>query len=378
MNAELVLDRVGARVVAGAERAIRIDREFGHQEQREAARAGGRVRQPRQHQVDDVVGEIMLPVGDEDLLPADPIGAVARALGLGAQGADVGAGLRLGELHGAHPFAGDELGQIGALERVAAVVRQRLDARHGQHRADAEGHVGRVPHFEAGRIDGLRQVLAAPLGRRRQPVPAPGRPISIGQPPARRRGDGTVLQRRAVAIADRVERRQHVAREAARLGQHRIHHVLGEIAIEAFGQGRRESARMLEREGDVGDRCPVSHGMLRGRWRSCRFTAARHRRRVEDIDFSPNASQSSLGAVLVNQAGQAAGLGAVPRPGSFGSLHPHGEERGLRPRVANRSPTRPNGPDRRMPKPDRIDRAACRRYTVRGSTSAAFWGVAKW
>ncbi len=72
--------------------------------------AGRRVGQPRQHEVDDVVGEVVLAVGDEDLLPGDAIAAVARALGLGAQRADVGAGLRLGELHRAHPFAGDELG----------------------------------------------------------------------------------------------------------------------------------------------------------------------------------------------------------------------------------------------------------------------------
>ena len=63
--------------------------------------------------MDDVVGEVVLAVGDEDLLPGDAIAAVGCALGLGAQRADVGAGLRLGQLHGAHPLAGDELGQIG-------------------------------------------------------------------------------------------------------------------------------------------------------------------------------------------------------------------------------------------------------------------------
>ena len=71
-----------------------------------------RIRQPRQHEMDDVVGEVVLAVGDEDLLPADAVAAVGGALGAGAQRADIGAGLRLGELHRAHPFAGDELGQI--------------------------------------------------------------------------------------------------------------------------------------------------------------------------------------------------------------------------------------------------------------------------
>ena len=110
MDAELVLDRVRAHVVARARRAVRVEQEFRHQEQRNALRAGRRIRQPRQHEVDDVVGEVVLAVGDEDLLPDDAIAAVAGALGAGAQRADVGAGLRLGELHRPRPLAGDELG----------------------------------------------------------------------------------------------------------------------------------------------------------------------------------------------------------------------------------------------------------------------------
>ena len=51
--------------------------------------------------MDDVVGEIVLAVGDEDLGAGDAIGAVARTLGFGAQRSDVGSGLRLGQLHGA-------------------------------------------------------------------------------------------------------------------------------------------------------------------------------------------------------------------------------------------------------------------------------------
>ena len=68
MDAELVLDRMGANVVARAERAVGIEQEFRHQEQRNAARARRRIGQARQHEMDDVVGEIVLAVGDEDLL----------------------------------------------------------------------------------------------------------------------------------------------------------------------------------------------------------------------------------------------------------------------------------------------------------------------
>ena len=260
MDAELVLDRMGAHVVASRQRAVGVEQEFGHQEQRDAARAGRRVRQPRQHEVDDVVGEVVLAVGDEDLLAGEAIAAVGHALGPGAQRADVGAGLRLGELHRPHPLAGDELGQIGALERVAAVRDQRIDARHGQQRPEPEGHGGRVPHLDAGGVERVRQRLPAPLLGRREPVPAGLRPGAIGLLPARRRGDRAVLERGAVAVADRVEGGEDVGRELAGFLEHRVDHVLAEVAVEALGEHRVEAGAVLERKGDVGDRRAVGHG----------------------------------------------------------------------------------------------------------------------
>ena len=76
VDAELVLDRMAARIVARAERAVVVDQELRHEEQRDAPRAGRRIGQPREHEMDDVVGEIVLAVGDEDLLAGDAVGAV--------------------------------------------------------------------------------------------------------------------------------------------------------------------------------------------------------------------------------------------------------------------------------------------------------------
>ncbi len=105
MHAELVLDAAGVDVVAGAERAVGIDEEFRNQEQRNAFGARGRIRQSRQHEMHDVIGHVVIAVGDEDLGALDAVAAVGGALGAGAQRTDVGSGLRLGELHGAGPFA---------------------------------------------------------------------------------------------------------------------------------------------------------------------------------------------------------------------------------------------------------------------------------
>ena len=110
----------------------------------------------------------------------------------------------------------------------------------------------------------LRQILAAPLRGRGEAVPAGLRPGAIGLLPAGRRGDGAVLERRAVAVADRVERGDHVGRELAGLLQHGVDHVLGEVAVKAFGQRRAETRRVLERKGDVGNRRPVGHRLVSG------------------------------------------------------------------------------------------------------------------
>ena len=118
-------------------------------------------------EMNNIVGEFVLAVGDENLLPGDAIGAVAGAFRLGAQCANIGTGLRLGELHRAHPFAGNHLRQIDALEFLGAMARECVDAGHGQHRADAECGGSRVPHLDTGDVDGLRQPLSAPLFGRR-------------------------------------------------------------------------------------------------------------------------------------------------------------------------------------------------------------------
>ena len=259
VDAELVLDRMGADVVAGAERAVGVEQEFWHQEQRNAARAGRRVGQASQHEMDDVVGKIVLAVGDEDLLALEAIGAVTRALGARAQRADIGAGLRFGELHGAGPFARHELFQISLFERLGAVGVKRIDRRNGQERADREPHRGGVPHFLARHAERLRQRLAAPFGGRGKPVPAAVAPASIGFLPTGRRGDGAVLERRAEGVADAIERRDHLGGEAACFRQHGVDVLHGEIAEQAIVDGSRQAGGVFEGGADIGKRSAICH-----------------------------------------------------------------------------------------------------------------------
>src|SRR5258708_38835017 len=87
MNAELVLDRMGAGVVARAERAVGVEQELGYQKRGNALRSRRRVGKPRQHLMNDVVGEIGLTMGEKDLLPGNRVPPSARAPGLEAQAA---------------------------------------------------------------------------------------------------------------------------------------------------------------------------------------------------------------------------------------------------------------------------------------------------
>ena len=264
MNAELVLDRMGAGVIALTERAVGVEQKLGYQKERNALCSRRRVGEPRQNHMNDVVGEIVLAIGDEDLLSGDAVTAVRRALGLGAQRAEVRAGLRLGELHGAHPFARNQLRQIGALEFVAAVRRQRINRRHGENRAETEGHGRRIPHFDAGGVERMRQVLAAPLRGRGERVPARLRPGAVGLLPSRCGGDHAILEPRAIAIADCIEGAENIVGELARFREHRLDDVIGKLAIKSFGQGRAETRRVLERKDDIGDRRLVGHRLLSG------------------------------------------------------------------------------------------------------------------
>ncbi len=76
MYTHLMFERMGAYIITFAELPIFFEHEFWHEEERDALGAGRRIGQARQHEMDDVVGEIVLAIGDEDLLPEQTIAAV--------------------------------------------------------------------------------------------------------------------------------------------------------------------------------------------------------------------------------------------------------------------------------------------------------------
>ena len=119
---------------------LRVEVELGHEEQRQTLGAGTGALGARQHQVHDVLEQVIgVGRGDEALHAVDVPGAVGLLDGLGATGAHVRAGVRLGEDHGRAPAAvGGELGPL-LLLLGAEVVEDVGES--GTHRVHVDGGV---------------------------------------------------------------------------------------------------------------------------------------------------------------------------------------------------------------------------------------------
>ena len=248
-----------------------LTRNFGHDEQRNALHAGRGVGQARQHQMDDVPGDVVLAPGDEDLRAADPIN-VALGNGSGAHGGEIGAGLRLGQVHRAGPGPRDHVRQIELLLGLGAVMVNGGDGAERQHLAQRKGQIGRRPHFQHRRRDQARQALAAIGERRRHGVPAVLAKGREGRLDAVRRGHHAVLADAALLVAGMVQRRQHVAGEFARLLENRLDQIVGGVLVTGQSSDAVEAADFLHGEDHVADRRAIGgHGSSSGKCRKGKF-----------------------------------------------------------------------------------------------------------
>ena len=250
VDAHLVLDGGAGQVVAFAQGAVVVDQVLRAQEQRDAFHAGRCIGQARQHEVDDVLGHVVLAPGDEDLVSAD---AVMVAFGHGAtvQRGQVGACLGLGEVHGAGPAARDHGLQEAALECVAAMVRNGFHRAQREHLAQAEREVGRLPHLQHGCGHQRGQALAAPFGGSGHAVPAvlaeagPGFAKAIGW------RDLAVVPARALHVAGAVQRIKHAGGVVGSLLQDGLDQVGRGFFMARLGTDRIQASDFLHREQHV-------------------------------------------------------------------------------------------------------------------------------
>ena len=140
----------------------------------------------------------MVAVGDEDLLTEDPI-VVTTKFGARADGRQIRARLRLGQIHRAGPFAAHELWQIDLAQLLRARERNGLDRTARQQRAQHERCIGaaadlldrgaeRQWHALAADFRGDAQLRPAAVGvlactPRQSPWPCARLAVSSARPP---------------------------------------------------------------------------------------------------------------------------------------------------------------------------------------------------
>ena len=256
LEAHLVLDVGGEDAVALAQLAgLGVEVELRHDEQRQAlgARAADALDADRagQHVVDDVVGQVVLAAGDEALDALDVPGAVRLRDRPGAAGADVRAGVRLGEHHRRAPLLLDE--ELGPLLLLARCPRRAACARRtGRRRTSRSGRWRRAPARRAtttGRAG--RWCRRAPAGRSsRQNSDVHERLVRLLERLRQRRGVRGRVEDRRVAVAVGVAGGQVLAGEPVDLGEDAAGGVGVEIGVRLLAERpvRAEDLEQVELE----------------------------------------------------------------------------------------------------------------------------------
>ena len=176
--------------------------------------------------MNDVLGQILLAAGNENLGAGNLVAAVRLFHCLGAQQAQVRAAMRLGEIHGAGPNAFDHLRQEFLFLLRRAVRQDRCDRALHQRRIHRECEIGRGQEFVDDHRQSRGQPLPAIFGRRRQPDPAAGDQLVIGRLETVRRGDPAVgMARTSLDIALTIERGEHLGAELAGFYKDGLDHV---------------------------------------------------------------------------------------------------------------------------------------------------------
>jgi hypothetical protein len=178
-------------------------------------------------------GDPVISAGDEDLLAFDEVDAVfAGRRGLGAVGADVGAGACLGEAHGARPLAAEHLGQDEVLHVLGAVVLDEGGGAAGEAGEHREGDAGAGEDLAHGDVEAVRHAEAAVLGVGGERAPAA---VAVGVPGGLEGGRGgdvaVAVEGAAQAVRVDVDGGDGLGGDAVALVEHGVEGVAVELGV---------------------------------------------------------------------------------------------------------------------------------------------------
>ncbi len=172
MDAHLLFKIATDNAIPVTKRAILVDYEFRYNEQRNAFDALRSTRNFCQYEVDDVIRHVMLARRDENLLAGNLVGTVSLRIRLGAHQTQIGAAMRLGQVHCAGPLACHHLGQKLYLKFVRCMGTDRLVGTVGQTLIHIECEVGGYMHLANGGAKYIRHALTAIFRITSQTCPA--------------------------------------------------------------------------------------------------------------------------------------------------------------------------------------------------------------
>jgi hypothetical protein len=114
-----------------------------------------------------------------------------------------------------------QFAQVGLLEGIAAVRRNRQGRAAAQKRRQGKSHVGPVPHLGGGRAIDLRQPLPLVLRIGGNPEPAAGSELLQGLRISGRDNDLAIFTAGGLAVADTTQGSEHSTGQLRRLIQQR-------------------------------------------------------------------------------------------------------------------------------------------------------------
>ena len=225
VDAHFVLKRATGHGVALTDAAIGVGVELGHDKQRNAFGASRCIRQASQHDVHDVIGHIVFTGRDKDLGAGNLVGTVSLRFSLGAQQAQVSTAVRFGQAHGAGPFAGHQLGQVGLLLLGGAVLGDGVHRTMGQARVHAPRPVGCTDHFAHGQAQRFRQALTTVLYVVSQARPAAFNELFVGFFEACRGFNPGFAPGAAFDVTHAVQRCQHLLTKLGAFFKNGVNHI---------------------------------------------------------------------------------------------------------------------------------------------------------
>ncbi len=228
LQPHLVLDVGRVDAVALPQRAVLVDQVLGYQEHGQALGAWAGAFGPGQHEVEDVLGHVVLAAGDEPLDALDVPGTVRLPDRLGPAGAHVGSGVGLGEHHGGGPPAVDRMpGEPLLFGRAQLVEGPRERGTAGVH---PDRRVGSQHEFRDRPHQGTGHHRAAELGRQLEPEPLGidkgMERLAEGLRHPHRVGGRVELGRRAVA------RHERLCQRAGRQPVDLVEHAAGGVVVD--------------------------------------------------------------------------------------------------------------------------------------------------